>query len=274
MRGKIKWIVLVALGAAYLAVAISYLRSSEVLSRQYPALERSLPVSTNPEVLARGEELAMLYGCYRGCHGPAMQGSVVEEGMLVGRIVAPNLTASIRNHSLTTIEAMVRQGVRPDGTSLFHMPSAGYAVMTDEDFTAITSFIRAYPLQVDRQPAGKFGLSSRLALLTGDLRPQATQVRDAPWHDGYQSEPRRLGEYLVRNACVECHGLDPLRDRGDVTALVRAQDYDRWEFVGFVRSGMALGDKVLGRKTEMMKSRFGSLTEKEIEAIYAYLSSL
>ncbi len=273
MRGWFKWTVLLALAAGYVVVALMYWRSSEMLSRQYSATSRSLPVSTDPDVIARGETLATLYGCYRGCHGPTMQGAVLAEGTLVGSIVAPNLTAAIRERSLTAFEAVVRQGVKPDGTSVFHMPSAGYAVMTDADFTAITSFIRAYPIQVDQQPPSKFGLTSRVALLTGALDAQAELVRDAPWREGFRTEPRRLGEYLVRNACIECHGPDPLRGVGEVPALSRARDYDKWEFVGFMQTGSTLGGEVLARKSEMVRERFGSLTEDELEAIYAYLET-
>lgn len=273
MRGWLKWTVLTALVAIHVVAGLVYWLGGEVLSRQYPSTARSLPVSTDPEVLARGESLAALYGCYRGCHGRSMQGAIIDEGLLVGRLVSPNLTATIRERSLTAIEAIVRQGVKPDGSSVFHMPSAGYATMTDEDFIAITSFIRAYPIQVEQQPSTKFGLSSRAALITGHLAPQAAMVLDEPWREGFRSEPRRLGEYLVRNACVECHGTDPSTGVGEVPPLDRVRQYDQWEFVGFMQTGQPLGAELSVEKSRMARERFASLTEDEIEAIYTYLAA-
>lgn len=271
MRGWTRWLLLAMAGVTCLLLALLYTRSTDVLERQYTAETRSLPVSSRPEVVAEGERLARAFGCYRGCHGRTMQGAVLEQGPLLGRVVAPNLTTAIDRYSLSEFEAIVRQGVKPDGTSVFHMPSTSFASMTDPDFMAIASFIRDYTIQVDHQPPAEFGLLARIRLLSGTLRAEAALRHDRPWSPGFEADPPRLGEYLARNACAECHGRELRGGPAGEPSLDIVRRYDRWEFTRFMQTGLAFGERDLGAKSQLMKQRYSGFTEDEIEALYAFL---
>ena len=48
------------------------------------------------------------------------------------RIVAPNLTRIVHEYSDQELEAVIRHGVRPDGSSVVIMPSAMFANVSDE----------------------------------------------------------------------------------------------------------------------------------------------
>ena len=123
MGNWITRIAIIVFALAWLGAAYVYVQSMRIIDRQYVPVSRNLPSVTDPERLAEGERLAILFGCAEACHGDRMQGAVVYEHPLNGRLVAPNLTRAVRERTLPELEAVVRQGIRPDGTSVFGMTS-------------------------------------------------------------------------------------------------------------------------------------------------------
>ncbi|NIV19994.1 MAG: hypothetical protein GWN54_05025, partial [Gammaproteobacteria bacterium] len=169
------------LGLALLAAAVVYLWSSMLLERGYVAESRGILLSSRPEVIDRGERLAQVFGCFHGCHGADMEGMVFFESWYAGRIVAPNLTRAMEEFSPSEMEAIVRQGVRPDSTSIFGMPSTAFATMTDRDLSAILSFIAAQEPQTLDLGRSRYGPLARLLLIKGDIKAEAALAREQPW---------------------------------------------------------------------------------------------
>ena len=64
---------------------------------------------------------------------------------MIGRVVAPNLTAAVRKYSDAELAVIIRNGVRPGGRSLVVMPAEAYVLLTDDDLGRIIAFLRSLP---------------------------------------------------------------------------------------------------------------------------------
>jgi len=285
MRRLLRWFGFAAAGLAALAVVsaiVVYGLSERVLRRRYPppaapTFAAALPADS--AALAEGRRLAVTRGCYGGCHGQGLAGSVFFDEPGVARLVAPDLTAAARRYSDAELERIVRLGVRPDGRSVFGMPSQSFHDLSDDDLGRILAFIRGQP-----PAAGGFGPSlhvgplGRVGLVTARFEPTAVIVR----RDAVGTTPRAerpgvddslaLGRYLARTACAECHG-GHLRG-GLGPALVVAAAYTPSEFDHLLRTGEAKGGRELGLMSRVARSRFSLLTNEEVAALHAYLRTL
>jgi len=265
--------VLTLLALAVVVVLVVYGWSSLILNREYEAEERHVLLSSRPDVLVRGERLSQVFGCYRGCHGPELEGSVFVDEWAIGRIVAPNLTHAVRNRSTTELEAIIRQGVYPEGRSAFGMPSGGFAVMTDRDLSAVLSFIKQQPEKESDLGHSHFGPLARLGLVLGEYQPSAIEVQQAPWTDVKEDNPFEHGKYIALNACSECHGLEFEGAEGFTPPLSIAKGYSIEEFTLLMSEGIGLGGRDLGLMSKMGQNRFSQMTPVEVEALYASLQA-
>ena len=86
-----------------------------------------------------GEYLVNMASC-RDCHGENLDG--VREGP--GPPAAPSLMSSAATWSTEQFLHAIREGRRPDGTTIdpTHMPWPGYAGMTDAELQAIHSYLK------------------------------------------------------------------------------------------------------------------------------------
>lgn len=267
----LKRLLLGLLGLLVVLLVVLYLWSESIIARDYPSEARGLITTSRPEALAEGERLARLYGCYRGCHGRDMEGVVFVETPFLDRIVAPNLTRAINRYSPTEWEAIVRQGVKPDGRSVLGMPSASFATLTDQQLAAVTGFIAGYPPQEHDPGNSRYGLMARVMLVLGVVQPAAQEVSATPWSADFSGDPLRLGEYLAQNACSECHGLDLGGQDDFAPPLTVARAYDREAFGRLMAEGIGLGDRDLGLMSEVARRRFSQMTDQEVTALHSYL---
>ena len=265
-------IVIALLAAAWIAAAWVYLSGKRTIEKFHVADTRNLPTVTSG-LQSDGERLARLYGCL-DCHGDRLQGQLIFDHVLDGRRVAPNLTRTVEKLTIPEIEAIIRQGIRPNGTSVFGMPSSSFAVMTDEDLGAILSYIERQPEQVEDWGEQDFGLYSRYLMMRGLMPAQAEVSIHRPWRSFLLKDERRLGEYLATTACSQCHGLD-LEGRPRVApSLDRVYDYDRFEFVALMKEGSAPGAQDdEAAMNHVASERFSYFKEDEIQALYEFLKS-
>lgn len=135
------------------------------------ALVASTAAADVPDV-DRGRYLVTIMGC-TDCHTPGhflgqpdmarfLGGSDVGfEIPGLGTFYGPNLTpdneTGLGQWSREEIVTAIRTGLRPDGSQLAPaMPWMGYATLTEEDATAIASFLKTLPV-VSNEVAGPFG---------------------------------------------------------------------------------------------------------------------
>lgn len=270
----LKRILLALLAIVLLAVVVLYGWSAMIIGKEYSPEARTITLSSRPEIIRRGERLAQAFGCFHGCHGPDMEGQVMFEERFVGRLVAPNLTNAADRYSITKLEAIVRQGVLPDGGSVFVMPSDGFSIMTDEDLSAILSFIRSYPKNESELGQTELGPLARFALIKGDFWPAASRADAKPWREGFRDDPMKLGQYVATNACTECHGLELEGREGFTPPLTIAKAYSIDDFRKLMATGTGLGERDLGLMSRMSIKRFSHLTDDEVGALHGYLQSL
>lgn len=258
---------------ALLAVVVIYLWSSLILNRSFTAQERNITLSADKDVIAEGERKAQIFGCYHGCHGADMQGEVFFEQAFVARMIAPNLTQASRKYSPAEMEAIIRQGVRPDGSGVTIMPSRSFTTMTDQDLSAVLSFIHDFPEQTSDFGKSSFGLVARALVIADKISIETAEDGASPWQQTWLDEPLKHGEYLVMNACSECHGLELEGDPGFSPPLVIAKAYNRAQFHTLLKDGKALVDRDLGLMGLVIENRFSRLQSHEIDAIYDFLHS-
>lgn len=268
----VKWSVLILVAAAYVLLGAMYWQSSNIISQPFTPQDRQLTASVNPDQAQAGQRLAQLYGCTR-CHGDRLQGKVLEEGVLTGRIVAPNLTGATAQYSLKELESLVRQGIRTDGTSLFGMPAGQLSLMSDRDFTTLAAYLQSIPGQVNEPGRSRYGLLTRYRIYSGQWPPAAASVSDSPWPEGYQSEPLLHGQYLSRLSCEFCHSPRKFGQPATSSELSAAGGYDRLEFKRLLRTGQLPDGRVIKSKADSEQGRFALMTEVEMNALYIYLLS-
>ena len=274
-----KWFKRILLGAACLAVlviAAFYASSEYIIKQHYTAKPRTLNLADVETLPGEGERLARVFGCYRGCHGQHMEGSVAFEDPAFLRAVAPSLKHAVRTYDTQQFEALVRQGVRPDGRSVWAMPSGSFASMTDRHLAEILGFIRDYP-EHERAadlPDFQFYAGGRVAVLTGLMEAQAAvAARFEPLESADLSDPMVQGRYFALNACSECHNTTLDGFEGFTPSLAVARGYSREQFRRLMSEGIGVGDRQLGLMSEVAKMRFSHFNAAEVDALYDYLQS-
>ncbi|MGA9335468.1 MAG: c-type cytochrome [Rudaea sp.] len=280
MLRVLRWLRNVVAGAVLLAIAtylVIYVLSERVLRRTYPLPHVTLSIPTDTGSIQLGERLAHVHGCVGSCHGKSGQGAVMFDDPKVARIVAPNLTQAVRRYSDGQIVAIVRYGRRPDGSSVFVMPSQAFNVLTDADLGAIIAFLKTLPLSAGPTLATTLGPLGRIGLALGKLKTAdvlVAQIVAPPTADNPQAQ---FGRYLARSICSECHGTNLRGDSNPAftspnLAIVRAYSLD--VFKDLLVRGTALGDRQLPTMTSTARERLAYLTEDEISALYAYLHTV
>jgi mono/diheme cytochrome c family protein len=280
MRRLIRWtgFALGSLAALVLvAYAVLYILSERILRQEYPIPKDTVSIPTDAASIAEGRRLAAIHGCFMSCHGPDGEGSIIFDQPIIGRLVAPNLTAAVRNYSDAELVAVIRHGLRPDGRSVIVMPSEAFVLLTDADLGRILAFLKSLPPAPGAAPSVTLGPLGRLGFITGQFNPAAKLIAETVPPPEAKSEQAALGRYLARTICAQCHGTD-LRgvSNPDFTspslALVAA--YDPQAFAQLLRTGVALGGRPLRVMGSTVRNNLSLLTDAEIAALYSYLHGL
>lgn len=243
-----------------------------------------LVIPTDPASIAEGGRLARIWGCV-GCHEADGGGGVFFESPLGDRLVAPNLTRLVREYDLAQLERSVRHGVKPDGSSVFVMPSSMFQFASDADLGRVIAYLRSLTPVPDSLPGSRMGLMARFFAMIGEVPLEADaidqEVAHGPSPDSLAPASSRadtlaLGRYLAHTSCPECHQAD-LRGVDDPDGppdLRIAAAYPPDRFRRLMREGIALDGLERGLMTEIARGRTVHLTDGEIAALHTYLSTL
>jgi cytochrome c553 len=221
-----------------------------------------------------GRRLALVLGC-QGCHGADLQGRPWDEDADFAISFTSNLTRALPAYSDAQIERAMREGVRPDGSQLWGMPSEIFTHLDAADMAALIAHLRTLRPAGSVHPRIVFGPGARRERAAGSFKPapqlarEGREVRPAAL-DG-RHEPAR---YMTRATCGECHGL-ALTGQGTpperTPDLTIAGAYSRAQFRHLLRTGLPPGGRRLRLMDEVARGRFAHLTTSEVDAIYDYL---
>ncbi|HYK01863.1 MAG TPA: cytochrome c [Thermoanaerobaculia bacterium] len=307
MKRLLKFVVRAAAIVAALAVILVVV--IEVRSRRtFDAPDPDIHASADPQVIARGAYLAYGPAHCVNCHtSGAAQKAAVEEGATPplaggnrfsfppGTFYSPNLTpdkeTGIGRYTDGELARMLRYGVRRDGRAA--LPFMEFQHLSDEDLTAVISFLRSQQPVRHEVPPHKLNLIGKavMAFAIKPIGPKETPPKVSPAH-----EPTvERGAYLANSVagCAECHTKRNPLDGSYVaarfsgggkfeidkaTVLVtpnltpskfgRIRDWEEEQFVGRFDVGMGI------KGTHMPWRQFQRMSDTDKRAIFRYLKSL
>lgn len=289
---------------------------SATWDKDYSSVEKpAIKASQDPEVIKRGEYIAHSVAHCSVCHvpeettmkrqpgeRPVMSGGYVWDMGPIGKLHSRNITmdkeTGIGGWTDEEIARAIRWGVDKNGKQLTFMTMSAPA-MSDEDLTAVVSYLRTTPAEKKAIPGHEVGILGKwMASMVGpDFRKQFQQlVKYAPPAD----EPSLArGEYLAKGpaACFGCHSpfnmmtmkvegalfsgsSQPEPDGKDPTMVYRMPNltpdpdtgvmakWDEEQFVSRFKAGR------LKPSSKMPWEAFREMTDSDLRSVYRYLQSL
>jgi len=241
--------------------------------RDIPLTDFRALAAPTPADLAEGERLAVIVGCWAGCHGAKGQGGSDDtDGWYAA--TAPTLSDVLPRYSDAELVRLIRFGVKRDDTTAIGMISGTFYALGDADLAKIIAHLRAQPPSPPVARSRVIHFSGRWAMLTGEWKTSADEVDPAMprWGELPHADGFERGRYLVSITCTECHGLD-LQGRAvygspplDVVAA-----YDPAQFNHLLRTGEPLDKRDLGIMGWVAREAFRRFSDEEIADIHTYL---
>ena len=274
-----------------------------VLARQNVTYERPYPAiaaSTDSSVILKGKHLVFGAAHCADCHSRSDADSLLRLGqevpltggvvfdLPVGKIYSRNITpdkeTGIGNLTDAEIARALRYGVHADGTVVFNfMP---FSNMSDEDLTAIISYLRAQKPVRHEVPQHSLNFLGKgvKAFMVSPVGPEGSVEKSV-----IVDSNAAYGKYLANNVanCVGCHSQRTLSGDytgerfaggGEIEGFItpnltpdsssRIFGWSQKNFVDRFRMG-----KIIPKSPMPWKS-FGRMSDTELKAIYSYLRTL
>lgn len=258
------------------AVGALFVRSEQIIRERHTidAPEFTTPLPTDSASIAEGRRIAFTRGC-PGCHGEALEGQVFFEEPWIARLVAPNLTKLVREHTDAELERSIRHGIEEDGTSLFGMPAEMYRSLSGDDLARLLAWIRSLPEVEGDSRERSIGPLGRLGIALGEFRTSRYYIETEAVLPVPSDPALVLGHYVATTSCTECHGNTMLGDGfGSPPLPPLAVVYSADEFAAFFRSGVTRSGLELPMMSGVARGRLSHLTADEVTSLHAYLRSL
>lgn len=258
---------LMALAGLY---AVVEQRAQAVLDARHSVPPSAVSAATTPEAIARGGHLVTVTDC-AGCHGADLTGRMLS--VSGSAVDAPNLTVATRKLGDAQLDAAIRHGLRPDGTTELAMPSQDYSRFTDDEMAAILGYLRSLPPKGTLATQPRPGFMLHANLLLGVFRTETRKLAAArqPLDAGPSSAP---GRHLAAVACGQCHGTDLGGGHGAPGPDLTVRGYfDRAQFHTLMRTGVSPGDRDLELMARTARMSFSHFSDAEIDAIFDYLTA-
>ncbi|WP_315759887.1 c-type cytochrome [Sphingomonas sp. Y38-1Y] len=236
----------------------------------------SIAAAAPPSQLTEGERLATILGC-RDCHGATLEGKAMLTDPKIAVFYSSNLTRALPRYTDKQLDHVLSTGERPDGTRLWYMDAAPYAVMSRADKRALFAWLRAQRPSGPEHPRIAMGPRFKAAVEAGRVKLEsATLARDLANPPSDLGPATARGRYLARTVCAGCHAssLKGVEDAqpGDPPSLSVVAGYDRVAFATLMKTGLAPGDRKVGEMTKASQVRLHALKPAEVDALYDYLS--
>jgi cytochrome c553 len=273
-----KWLRRAAAALVVLAIAFGafvWIGSELVLRKSYSGIPTTAPAARGD--VESGKHWAAILGC-TSCHGPALQGSVIEDqGFWVGLLAAPNVTIQRKLYDDPGLARLIRDGVKHDGRGVDMMPSNTFHHANDQTIADVIAFVRSVPDGGEVQPKITYGPVARWFFLTREwkLAPEVIDREGARIGDESLVQGAPSGRYIAVLACGECHGLEQKGDPGSgVPNLAVAKAYSLEEFTNLMHNGEAKGGrKIRPMMAQTARQRFSVFSGAEIAALKSFLDA-
>jgi mono/diheme cytochrome c family protein len=273
-----KWLRIAATALLMLVIiawTAIYLISEKKVNKAWPEpAAAALVLPTDQASIDEGHRLVLVHGC-EGCHDTKLQGSQFFDEKGVARLVAPNLTQSVKRYNNAQLAQIIRYGTRPGGRGVFAMPAAMFHYLNDADLAHILAYVRSVPTVDGNEPFFAMGPLGRFGVMVGQFKTQPQIISESPPLPPAADSLAAAGRYLVQTSCTECHGPllrgDPFFGSFDVRLM---KTFTAAEFSTFMRTGVAPGNPKLPTMSAIAKARFAHFTDAEVTAVYAYLHGL
>lgn len=189
-------------------------------NKSFDAPYPDIKASTDPAMIERGKYLAYGWSHCAACHVPADKVMDVDNGLVMpliggwnekapgfGTFRAPNLTpdreTGIGNHTDAELARAIRYCVKRDNKLL--PPFMVFQGLSDEDLTAVISFLRSQPPVKNEVPPSELGFVAKAVIAFGLLKPigpKSTPPKSVP-----QDTTAEYGKYLANSVgnCLGCH---------------------------------------------------------------------
>src|SRR5690606_21794416 len=164
------------------------------------------------------------------------------------RMVASNLTRGRGGvgaiYDAVDFDRAIRHGVRPDGTSLFLMPAAGYHGLSDDDAAHIIAYLMNIPPVDNELPEREIRPLGRILAVVNLDPAMEVSLEPARATAPPPSASAEYGEYQVSVTCAHCHGADlrgaqpPNPDSPPAPDLAVAGQWDLATFQQTLRTGV------------------------------------
>jgi mono/diheme cytochrome c family protein len=311
------WIIGGLVGFAVLVVAglAIYVNSAWDNGTSRPVVP--MRASSDASSITRGEYLfKYTHTCWE-CHSPERASNVPPSGgrafdlrnvgpgfgIFYARNITPDTGTGIGAWSDGEVVRAIREGIRPDGKTLFPiMPIEAFRGLSDDDALAIVSYLRSISPVASSLKESVPSFFAKSLYTFGVIKPseQITEPVIAP----ARGVTREYGKYLANNAaaCMECHTPRNLEDGSfhrdsvfagstnifgldepgtEVLAYARNITPDietgigNWtedQFFEAVRAGMRPDGTVLA--AHMPYSYYGLMDNGDLRAIFVYLKSI
>jgi mono/diheme cytochrome c family protein len=310
MRKFVKFLVWAVLAIVLVIVVIvGYIQLS--WNKTFDAPYPDIKASTDPVLIERGRYLAYGPSHCATCHVPMDKIMDVENGLQMpmiggwnefvpgfGTFRAPNLTpdpeTGIGKMTDAQLARAIRYGVKHDGKLL--PPFMLFQGMSDEDLTAVISFMRSQePVRNVVEPS-EYGFVAKAVIAFGLLKPEGPE--GTPPKSIRQDTTIEYGKYIAHNLgnCLGCHvkidetgnqvnsdfaggGLFPPNPHSNGYSFMSPNltphkgtgvmtEWDETFFVERFRGGR------LHPGSPMPWGAFSRMTETDLKALYRYLHSL
>ena len=279
--------VVVVGGAAFVGYEVHAFNAS--LEKVYDVPVPTMARVTDPALLERGRHVAeAIAPCANSdCHGTDLGGGKTMDVGPLGKFTAPNISEGGlgATYSDGELVRVVRHGVKKDGTSVRFMPSHEFNWLPEADVAAAVSWMRTVPAV--QKPNGPFEVGLLAKVLDRlDMLPIVTARRIDHAHIETAPPPTPTPAYgaFLSRSCTGCHGETlaggpipgaPPEMAVPLNLTPHATGLAGWTLEDFKKT-LQTGINKQGKKLDPMMpiSAFGKLDDTEMQALFAYLSSL
>ena len=298
------WTLVTLATIAVAFVAVVLVRSQRTFDAPYPQIQ----ASTEPAVIERGRYLVYGPAHCVACHTPNEQEDAIKAGatppligghkfeLPFGNVYGPNLTpdkeTGIGRYTDGELARTLRHGVMPGGRAA--IPFMEFQHLSDEDLTAVISFLRAEKPVRNAVPDNELNFIGKavMAFAMEPVGPSRPLLAKTPAEGTMER-----GEYLATSVanCAACHtkrnlvtgefisarfaGGMEFDVPGDEDRLVvspnltpsktgRITNWDEEQFLGRFAAGVGI------RQSHMPWRQFQKMSESDLRSIYRYLKTL